>query len=192
MSYRRSRSVPLDQAEYIDKPTVATEAGRRAAAGMPPTPGTGMAGVAGTLTRFPATFVPPPTAIDFSASASAVVGPGPVTVELATFTIPRGSVGVVRSIVFNINNMLVTTIVSLALTINQGLAPGWRYTVFPRAAASVALSFGPEETYIKIPDGALIGFSTTLTDAGTNRIGGTFHGWHFSKTVAMQYGISGI
>jgi hypothetical protein len=96
---------------------------------------------------------------------------------------------VVRSIVFNINNMLATTVVNLALTLNQGVASGWSYNVFPRAAASVALSFGPEETFIKVPDGSLIGFFVTLTDAGTYLIGGTFHGWHFSKSVAEEYGI---
>jgi hypothetical protein len=133
--------------------------------------------------------MPPPTAQDFSASASQSVGPGPVTATIATFTIPRGSIGVVRSIVFNINNMLATTVVNLALTLNQGVASGWSYNVFPRAAASVALSFGPEETFIKVPDGSLVGFFVTLTDAGTYLIGGTFHGWHFSKSVAEEYGI---
>lgn len=85
--------------------------------------------------------------------------------------------------------MLVTTVIALALTINEGVAPGWSYNIFPRAAASVALSFGPEETFIKVPDGSLVGFQVTLTDAGTYTVGGTFHGWHFSKSVAEEYGV---
>ena len=184
---QRSSAVPIDQAGYVDKPTVATDAGRRAA-GVRPSPGSPQAR-GGELSKLPARFMPPPTAQDFSASASQAVGPGPVVATIANFTIPRGSVGVVRSIVFNINNMLATTIVSLALTLNQGVASGWSYNVFPRAAASVALSFGPEETYIKVPDGSLVGFLVTLTDGGTYLIGGTFHGWHFSKSVAEEYGI---
>jgi hypothetical protein len=84
--------------------------------------------------------------------------------------------------------MLATTIVTIAITINQGVAPGWSYSIFPRAAASVAVSFGPEETFIQGPDGSLIGFLVTLTDAGTYIMGGLFHGWHFSKNVAEEYG----
>lgn len=183
----RGLVVPIDQADYIDKPTIATPAGRRAA-GIQPLPGS-PEDRGGLLTKLPARFMPPPTAQDFSASANQSVGPGPVTAVLATFQIPRGSVGVIRSLNFNINNMLATTVVALALTINQGVAPGWTYNIFPRAAASVALSFGPEETYIKVPDGSLIGFQVILTDAGTYIIGGTFHGWHFSKSVAAEYGI---
>ena len=184
---RGSGIVPLDQAGWVDRPTVATEAGRRAA-GVQPRPGSPEAR-GGQLTKLPAYFMPPPTAQDFSASANQSVGPGPTVVTIATFRIPRGAVGVIRSINFNINNMLATTIVALALTINEGVASGWSYNVFPRAAASVSLSFGPEETFIKVPDGSLVGFQVTLTDAGTYIIGGLFHGWHFSKNIAQEYGI---
>lgn len=184
---QRSPVVPIDVGQYVDKPTIATEAGRKAA-GVRPLPGSPQAR-GGELTKLPARFMPPPTAQDFSASANQSVGPGPTTVVIATFVIPRGSIGVIRSIVFNINNMLATTIVSLAFTINEAPAPGWSYNIFPRAAASVAVSFGPEETFIKIPDGSLCGFQVTVTDAGTYLVGGTFHGWHFSKSVAQEYGI---
>lgn len=186
-TYRRRGIVPLDQSSFVDRPTIATAEGREAA-GVRPIPGS-PAARGGELTKLPARFMPPPTAWDFSASANQSVGPGPTTVELTSFTIPRGSVGVVRSITFNINNMLLTTVVSIALTINQGVAPGWSYNIHPRAAASVAISFGPEETFIKVPDGSVIGFLVTLTDAGTYTMGGLFHGWHFSKSVAAEYGI---
>ena len=184
---RRGLVVPIDQAGYVDKPTIATEAGRKAA-GMQPLPGSPEAR-GGLLTKLPARFMPPPTAQDFVASANVSVGPGPVTVNIASFTIPRGSVGVIRSINFNINSMLVTTVVAFALMLNQGVAPGWSVNVFPRVAASVSISFGPEETFIKVPDGSLVDLRITLTDAGTYLIGSTFHGWHFSKSVAEEYGI---
>ena len=178
--------VPLDQAGWVDRPTVATDAGRKAA-GVQPRPGSPQAR-GGELTKLPARFMPPPTAQDFSASASQAVGPGPVQALITNFTIPRGSVGVIRSINFNINNMLATTVVAIALTLNQGVASGWSYNIFPRAAASLSVAFGPEETFIKVPDGSLVGFLVTLTDAGTYLIGGTFHGWHFSKNLAEEYG----
>lgn len=185
---RQRRVIPVDVGDYVEHPTIATDEGRREAG----VPQRRRVREAGTLTRFPANFVPPPTAQDFSASANQSVGPGPVTVVIATFTIPRGSIGVVRSLSFQINNMLVSTIVSFAFTLNEAPVPGWSYSIFPRAAANVIVSFGPEETFIKVPDGALCGFQVTLTDAGTNLVGGLFHGWHFSKSVAEQFGISGI
>lgn len=187
---RRRRTIPTDVGEWVDHPTVASEAGRQAV-GLPKKQ-PGRPGEPGTLTRFPANFVPPSTAQDFSAAANASFGPGPLTQVIATFTIPRGSIGVVRSVSFQINNMLVTTLISFAVTINEAPYPGWTYSIFPRAAANVVVSFGPEETFIKVPDGALVGFQVTRTDAGTNLVGGLFHGWHFSKSIAAQYGMAGV
>lgn len=185
---RKRRVIPTDVGDYVEHPMVATDEGRKAAGKAQPI----RAGFGGTLTRLPANFVPPPTALDFSASANASFGPGPATQTIATFTIPRGSIGVVRAISFQINNMLVTTIISFALTINEAPVPGWTYSIFPRAAANVVVSFGPEETFVKVPDGALVGFQVIRTDAGTNLVGGLFHGWHFSKTIAAAYGMAGI
>lgn len=187
---RKRRTIPTDIGQYVDYPTVASEAGRQAA-GLPKAR-PGMPGQPGTLTRFPANFVPPPTALDFNASANRNFGPGPATATIATFRIPRGSIGVVRSLSFQINNMLVTTIINFSLTINEAPVPGWTYSIFPRAAANVVVSFGPEETFIKVPDGSLIGFQVTRQDAGTNLVGGLFHGWHFSKTIAAAYGMAGV
>lgn len=146
----------------------------------------------GQLTRLPAIFAPPPGSNDFSASATVLLGAGPSVTVVAAAQIPANSVGVVRSVSFSIRNMLLTTVASFAVLINGGVVAGWNYTVFPQAAATVTLSFGPEETFIVVPDGATVGFQVTITDAVAYTVGGLFHGWHFSKATAGDYGLSGI
>lgn len=148
----------------------------------------------GALTRLPASFVPPPEAIDFRAGGNnSVTGPATTAaIANSAVNIPRGTVGYIRSVTFNINNMIATTVVSFSVLLNGAPISGWNnISIFPRVAASVSVSFTPDETFIKISDGGTISLQVTVTDGGTYVLGGNFHGWHFSKRVAQDYGIGG-
>lgn len=148
----------------------------------------------GTLLRFPPQFSPPRGAKDFQATGSGTVA-GPLTTTIVpgvSFRIPRNAVGIIRSLEFDINAVTVTTVVSWSLLFNESPVPGWdNINLFPRAASSIAVSYGPEETFIWVPDGALIQIQVTVTDAASYLIGALFHGWHFSKSIAAEYGLAG-
>lgn len=189
---KRPRNVyPKDIVQHVSV-RGKTGPGRGGVMGTPPPDEGGERGMKTILTLPPAQFVPPPGSIDFSASATSVVGPGPATVVVAGFELPVGRIGVIRSLLFEIQNSVVSTLARFSVTLNEGPVPGWTYDVFPKAAAFSSLSFGPDETFILTPSAALVGFLITISDAGTYTVGATFHGWHISKRTAVAYGLSGV
>ena len=105
---------------------------------------------------------------------------------------PQNSIGYIRSIQFDINDVVATTLVTFSLLFNEAPVPGWNnIRVFPRVASSVSISYGPEETFIRVPDGQTIALRVTVTDANTYVVGALYHGWHFSKSLAGDYGLAG-
>ena len=185
---------PLDVGHYVERPTV-TGAQRRSPAVSP-------SGAAipreeqsqGELMRLPPSFVPPSGSQDFQATGrSTVAGPATTAVlALSTFTIPRGSVGYIRSLGFDVNAVSVTTDISFSLLFNGAPVPGWfNIRLFPRAASSASLAYTPDETFIWVPDGQTISISVTVTDAASYLIGAVYHGWYFAKSIAAQYGLAG-
>ena len=184
---------PLDVGHYVEKPTRAKR--RRG----PVKSATGMdipreVESQGELFRFPPSFAPPPGAQDFQRTGrSTVNGPGTTTIlGNTTFRLPRGSVGYIRSLTFDVNALSVTTDIEFSLLFNGAPVPGWtNLALFPRAASSASLAYGPEETYIWVPDGQTVSLEVTVIDGASYLIGGQYHGWHFSKSIAAEYGLAG-
>ena len=183
---------PTDIANFVERPT---KAKRRRPAVTP-------SGIViprevesqGELFRFPPSFAPPPGSLDFQRTGRSTVN-GPTTTVIlgnTTFTLPRGSAGYIRSITFDVNAISVTTDITFTLLFNQAPVPGWQnLSLFPRAASSASLAYGPEETFIWVPDGQTVSIEATVTDAASYLIGGQYHGWHFSKSIAAEYGLAG-
>jgi hypothetical protein len=185
---------PLDVGHYVEKPTKAKR--RREVAGE------SASGIViprevesqGQLFRFPPSFAPPPGAQDFQRTGrSTVAGPSTTTIlGNTTFTIPRGSVGYIRSLTWDANALSVTSDISFTVLFNQAPVPGWQdLRLFPRAASSASLAYSPDETYIWVPDGQTISLQVTVTDGASYLIGGQYHGWYFSKSIAAEYGLAG-
>ncbi|MGE0347375.1 MAG: hypothetical protein AB7N73_15015 [Gemmatimonadales bacterium] len=129
----------------------------------------------------------PPTARDFNLFGTLAARDSantPALFPTATFTLPSGNVGVIRSISILANNLLVTSDVVWTLLFNEAPVFGWnRLTINPRAAGSVEVSWTPEETYIPVPENARIDFSVRVNDGGTYQVSVAVHGWMYATAL---------
>jgi hypothetical protein len=110
----------------------------------------------------------------------------PAVIVGSAFTIPADNVGVIRSVVLNINGMLATSQLVWEFRFQGNPVEGWNaLTMFPRAAGSVSIAYGPDETFIKVPLGATIDVQLTVNpaDGATYQAGITYHGWHYPKRL---------
>lgn len=137
---------------------------------------------------FPPRYVQPPEGKAIYSEAQVTLGPGPANAEVAVFTLPVNTVGILRELLLNVNNMFVTTNVRWTLLFNQGPVFGYtNLTIFPRSAASVSSSFIAESTFIDVPDRCRISVRINVVDGGTYQLGVTFRGWFWSKSVQARY-----
>lgn len=132
--------------------------------------------------------VKPPSGVDFVVSgngAALTAVNTPAVLAGSVFQIPENSVGVIRSVVLQVNTLLLTSNLLWTLRFDESAVPGWNLlTVFPAAIASFALAYGPDETYIKVPEGSQIDVQFTVLDAAAYAAGVTYHGWFFNKELA--------
>jgi hypothetical protein len=151
-------------------------------------------GLSTPVFAFPAPFFPPPNARNFYRTGTATVGPGPATTVIAgtPLVLPQNTVGVIRDISFDVNNLLLSSLIFFTLRINGGGVEGFtNIQMFPRAVASVSLAFDPGTVQVRIPSGATIDVFVRVTDAGTYPLGATFRGWFYGMDVAALYDPNG-
>lgn len=127
----------------------------------------------------------PPGASDFNIAgtlAARNIANSPST--LATFQIPANSVAAIRAISILANALLVTSDIRWILRFNGVAVTGWNaLTINPRAAGSVEVSWTPEETFIRVPEGSLVSWDVNVVDAGTYQLSVQFHGWFYSVAL---------
>lgn len=127
----------------------------------------------------------PPGASDFNifgtlAARTTVNTPA----QLASFQVPSNNVAAIRAISILANGLLVTSDIVWALKYNGVAVTGWnRLTINPRAAGSVEVSWPPEETFIRVPEGSLVTFDVEVLDGGTYQLSVAFHGWFYSVAL---------
>lgn len=135
----------------------------------------------------------PPMAREITVNAS---GTGftnantPAVIAGSAFTIPADNVGVLRSLVLSVNTLLTTSLLAWVLRFAGNPVEGWaNLTVFPRNAGSVSDAYGPEETYIFVPEGTTIDVQILVQpgDANTYQAGVAYHGWSYPKRLADQF-----
>ena len=131
--------------------------------------------------------VRPPQGTDFLtrgyqagvAAGAAVVLPG------SQYQIPDGEVGVIRSISLVINNLLLTSNIIFRIRADGSPLSGWgALQPIPGAVAYWATVYGPEETFIRLPDRATVDVEVQVFDAAVYDLGAALKGWHFSKGLA--------
>lgn len=129
---------------------------------------------------------PIPGSIEFnllSTAASAGAGSGAFTG--VTLNLPRGMVGVIRSVGIFTNDMLDTTNVNYFLNIDGGGVGGFApLQIFPRVATSVSNTL---DAMIRIPDGAAVTGAFTNIDGGTYLLGMSISGWYYSQDLAARW-----
>lgn len=159
--------------------------------GIPQSRATGSPfGPASVMVRTPQEF-PPPGAVSFNLFGSATVtnaaNSSPASLG---FTLPPGSVGVVRGLTINANTLTAASDVRFWLLVNNSPPPGWNaLTIFPRPAASVSVSWDSGQIVVPIPDNGNVQLQLGVGagDAGSYLLGGSIFGWYYSKTVEEQY-----
>lgn len=134
--------------------------------------------------------VKPPSGKDFQfhgVISAATSGTTPAFVPGA-FTIPADNVGVVRSVTFLVNDLLQTSRVFFSVTDNAAPIEGWsNILVLPRLANSVALIYGPEETYPAVEENREVRVRVAVTDAGTYQVAASLHGWFYPLELHEAY-----
>lgn len=132
----------------------------------------------------------PPGARDFNTFgtlAGLTAASGLTVFPTAAFQIPAGNVGVVRSFLLLVNGLLVSSDVRFDLLYDTSPVDGWnRLTINPRAAASVEISWTPEETYIPVPEQATVGWRAQVLDAGTYQVSVAMHGWYYATALDAE------
>lgn len=106
----------------------------------------------------------------------------------ATFVVPRTNVGAIRAISILANGLLVTSNISWSLLFNNRPVTGWNdITINPRAAGSVEVSWGPDETFIPVPENTTIEWRVQVFDAGTYQLSVQMHGWFYPISIHQRY-----
>lgn len=114
----------------------------------------------------------------------------PAVIAGSAFPVPQENVGIIRSVTLNLNGVLATTAIQWAFRLDGVPVEGWNaLTIFPRAAASVSITWGPGETYIPIGTGQTIDVLVTVlpADGATYAAGITYHGWTYPKRLADAF-----
>lgn len=148
--------------------------------------------IGSSVIALPAPFWPPPNAHMFYRTGLATVGPGPVAQVIpgTPLILGPGNVGVIRDISFDVNALLLTSLIFFSVRINGGGVEGYaNVQVFPRAVASASIS--PRTVQIRVPNGATIDVFVNVQDAGTYALGATFSGWSYGTDVAAMYDPNG-
>lgn len=134
--------------------------------------------------------VKPPSGRDFQFSGvlpTATAATTPAVIPGA-FSIPTDNVGVVRSVVFLVNDLLQSSRVFFSLEANNAALEGWgSLLVLPRLAGSVGVSYGPQETYPFVDENQTVRVTVNVTDAGSYQVSSTVHGWFYPKELHEQY-----
>lgn len=142
------------------------------------------------VVSFPPEIYPTRDAQTFNITGTGTLGPGPVvaTVVAGPFQVPVNMVAVVREVTLVVNNLLTTSLITFSLRFNQGPVPGFdNMFVPPRAAASVSISYPPQSTLVRVPDGSSIDIAVVIADAGAYQLTANFRGWWYPKDTVVGW-----
>lgn len=131
---------------------------------------------------FPPDYFPVEGATDFQLNGFAAgLVPGPETI-LDTFNLPPNDRGVIRSLVFGVNDYTAVGQVRFRVLIAGAAPAGWGNIIIPpQAAAFCAFSYGPDETRIWVPPGKQVQIGVTVLAGGPFGASGVLHGWHWQE-----------
>lgn len=133
------------------------------------------------LQIFPPGFYPPYGALNWMITGNQAM-PGASTTFFtgarASFTLPDGSSGYGIEALIIVNNLLITSDITVAIMVNEAPAPGFDLISMPQAGMAV-YAWAPEKVYIPIPDHATIKVKVTVVDAPAYNISMMVRGWHY-------------
>lgn len=142
--------------------------------------------------RFAPWESPPPGFIPFvSQERASMTGNGAVVVtqRLAYLETPDGMRGVIRELIYRINDVALTTNVTFNLRFDQGQVQSTRVEVFPKVASTDLIEFDPSVTVLKVPSGSAMDVLVSIAagDIGTYLVGTLFRGWWYPEDFDRQW-----
>lgn len=133
----------------------------------------------------------PPNGVDFNRGgnlAGATSATTPAVVGAASYTVPQGSVGYLKSFDVQVSNLLPTSDIRFSLRIDGGSIPGWDdLFILPGNIAVFVKSWGPDELFLELPPAKTLDIAVTIADGGTYDIGAALHGWTVSQQAAETF-----
>lgn len=141
----------------------------------------------GVMTIPPPTQVKPPNSVDFNRAGFATglnVATTPFVFPGTVYRLGAGNQGVIRSFVLSVNTLLLTSVIIWRLRADGNPLTGWEDLRVPTGAvAFMTFAWGPDETQIIVPEGAVIDFEIEVQDAGTYAAGALYHGWTLNRST---------
>lgn len=128
-----------------------------------------------------------PQAEAFYLAGNANVALG-VPTPLASFQIPVGMVGIGRSVVLSVVNLTTADVVDFWIRANTAPVAGWDARRIPSANASSAIvTYGPDETWPRFPQGGLVQVGVTVQAGGPVAAEMQLAGWYYPQTLAARF-----
>lgn len=159
----------------------------------------GSAGTLGVPVRLPGQeygvdlTIRPPEEIQYPQSSdlylqgeSAAVATG-TTVQVATFTLPAGTVGVLRSIMLYARSFTPAAQCDWTVRVNGGAVEGWTRRIPPQNSVYAAVAYGPDEVLIRLPASAVVELLVGVVAGGPLALGMQAAGWYYPATLGERY-----
>lgn len=133
----------------------------------------------------------PRHATDFVLTAGATgvaVGPGPVTNVSVTgpFTLPDSCEGVIKTVNFYVDNLLLSSQITFALWASNSPVVGLgKYPVFPSQLPFFSVGFSRQTILLNLKDQVQVVVS--VADGGSYTVGADVVGWYAPKELNERY-----
>ena len=161
---------------------------------LAPTPGPGGGLVEGFIKTVPPVLqVKPPSGVDFAPTgilpnASVATTTPAAQVTGCVYLVPDGSIGYLRSFDLQVNQLLITSLITFSVMIDGAAVPGWdALQVVPGNLAVWIKSFGPDEVYLVVPGGKTLEIRVQVADPGVYLVGASMHGWTVAQALAAAF-----
>lgn len=104
----------------------------------------------------------------------------------ASVKINAGFSGIIRGVVFYVDNILTTSVLSFSVLVDGVAAQGFgNVVIFPRNAPSVSNSF---DAFIRVPQNAqLVTVTFTNGDGGSYKVGAALSGWQWPTSSGDRW-----
>ncbi len=135
----------------------------------------------------PVSVVKPPTGNDFvKYTTTATVNAANSPFVVASYAVPDGSTGFLRSFELQVQNVLATSDIVWAIRIDRIPVPG--LGAIPVLAAVIPVwsqDWSSDEVFLEIPPASTLDLVVTVNDGAAYAIGGLFHGWIVPTSIAQ-------